>query len=211
MCAGGKKMQEMSKFVFVGGQLFLDFLNTEVIQTGERVDLLGNPADLRAWLSAAGILETREARQAAASLREGKRGIALLAQAREIRRNLREIACGLMKRRKRLSALVGRINRLLRACPGHLRISPAPAGLRFELRVEPFHSIHLLSPVIFSAAGALMEGGSGRVKKCGNPACILLFYDTTKSRTRHWCSMAGCGNRMKIARFRRKRGRARRG
>jgi predicted RNA-binding Zn ribbon-like protein len=29
---------------------------------------------------------------------------------------------------------------------------------------------------------------------------LLHFYDTTKSGTRRWCSMAVCGNRAKAAR-----------
>ncbi|NEJ40784.1 CGNR zinc finger domain-containing protein, partial [Rhizobium ruizarguesonis] len=32
--------------------------------------------------------------------------------------------------------------------------------------------------------------------------CTLFFLDTTKSHRRRWCSMALCGNRMKVAAFR---------
>ena len=41
----------------------------------------------------------------------------------------------------------------------------------------------------------------GRLKKCGNPACTHFFYDTSKSRTRNWCSMESCGNVMKARAF----------
>lgn len=40
-----------------------------------------------------------------------------------------------------------------------------------------------------------------RIGVCGATNCILIYYDTTKSRTRRWCSMATCGNRAKAALF----------
>jgi predicted RNA-binding Zn ribbon-like protein len=32
-----------------------------------------------------------------------------------------------------------------------------------------------------------------------------MFYDRTKSHKRRWCSMALCGNRHKVAEFRKRR------
>jgi predicted RNA-binding Zn ribbon-like protein len=37
------------------------------------------------------------------------------------------------------------------------------------------------------------------VRRCSNPACPLLFLDTSKSGRRRWCSMQTCGNRSKVA------------
>ncbi|MFH8804637.1 CGNR zinc finger domain-containing protein [Streptomyces sp. NPDC017936] len=39
-----------------------------------------------------------------------------------------------------------------------------------------------------------------RIRSCGNPECVLHFYDVSKNGTRRWCSMAGCGNRAKAQR-----------
>lgn len=39
-----------------------------------------------------------------------------------------------------------------------------------------------------------------RIRACANPACILHFYDISKSGRRRWCSMSGCGNRAKAQR-----------
>ena len=47
----------------------------------------------------------------------------------------------------------------------------------------------------------LSEGDPALLRKCQNPRCILYFYDTTKNHRRRWCSMAGCGNRAKVAAF----------
>ncbi|WP_407565669.1 CGNR zinc finger domain-containing protein [Streptomyces sp. 184] len=40
-----------------------------------------------------------------------------------------------------------------------------------------------------------------RIRGCANPECVLWFYDTSKNGRRRWCSMEGCGNRAKAARF----------
>lgn len=47
----------------------------------------------------------------------------------------------------------------------------------------------------------LYREGPGRIRKCANPDCVLWFYDVSKNGQRRWCSMQGCGNRMKAARF----------
>jgi len=33
---------------------------------------------------------------------------------------------------------------------------------------------------------------------------VLYFYDTTKNHRRQWCSTAACGNRHKVADFRKR-------
>jgi predicted RNA-binding Zn ribbon-like protein len=39
-----------------------------------------------------------------------------------------------------------------------------------------------------------------RVRECGGAECRWLFMDTSKNRTRQWCSMRSCGNREKARR-----------
>jgi hypothetical protein len=43
------------------------------------------------------------------------------------------------------------------------------------------------------------------LKRCNNPACRWLFVDRSRNRTRQWCEMGMCGNRAKVARFKRRR------
>jgi predicted RNA-binding Zn ribbon-like protein len=59
----------------------------------------------------------------------------------------------------------------------------------------------LLVPIAEAAADLLCAGNFEYLRKCENPACVLLFYDTTKNHRRRWCSMAACGNRAKVAQF----------
>jgi len=48
----------------------------------------------------------------------------------------------------------------------------------------------------------LAGGNSARVKICRNADCRWVFYDTTKARSRRWCSDKVCGNRDRVRRAR---------
>jgi predicted RNA-binding Zn ribbon-like protein len=58
----------------------------------------------------------------------------------------------------------------------------------------------LLAPVLWSAADMLVGHQLVRVRQCANPACGWLFFDSSKSGNRRWCSMNACGNRAKAHR-----------
>ena len=54
---------------------------------------------------------------------------------------------------------------------------------------------------VSSAIELLTEGDLARVKHCpGAGDCGWLFYDTSRNRSRRWCSMEGCGSRVKMRR-----------
>lgn len=59
-----------------------------------------------------------------------------------------------------------------------------------------------LLPVAEALARLLAEADFGLVRKCECEDCTLMFHDRTKSHRRRWCSMALCGNRMKVAAYR---------
>ena len=43
------------------------------------------------------------------------------------------------------------------------------------------------------------------LRRCANTdSCALVFYDATKNHRRQWCSNSMCGNRYKVAEFRRR-------
>ena len=45
-----------------------------------------------------------------------------------------------------------------------------------------------------------------RLSRCSNPACRLMFEDGSRNHGRRWCDTAGCGNRDRVRRARRRRG-----
>ena len=50
------------------------------------------------------------------------------------------------------------------------------------------------------AWGALQSDMPGRLRPCANDECRLFLIDRTRAGTARWCSMSGCGNRMKARR-----------
>jgi predicted RNA-binding Zn ribbon-like protein len=55
-------------------------------------------------------------------------------------------------------------------------------------------------PVAVSAIELLMSPELSRVRECEGRGCGWLFLDESRSRTRRWCSAAGCGNRERVRR-----------
>lgn len=59
----------------------------------------------------------------------------------------------------------------------------------------------MLWPVVHSATELLTSDALRRVGQCADErGCGWLFMDTSKNRTRRWCSMGDCGNRAKARR-----------
>jgi predicted RNA-binding Zn ribbon-like protein len=56
----------------------------------------------------------------------------------------------------------------------------------------------MLWPITRSAVELLTSDELDRVKQCGR--CDWLFLDKSRNRSRRWCSMDACGNRIKMAR-----------
>jgi predicted RNA-binding Zn ribbon-like protein len=51
---------------------------------------------------------------------------------------------------------------------------------------------------------SMTAGTWSRLKACRADTCQWAFYDKSKNRSAHWCSMAVCGNRAKARSYRRR-------
>jgi len=54
-----------------------------------------------------------------------------------------------------------------------------------------------LSSIARDAIAILRDGGAGRIRRCADPACRMVFHDASRTNSRRWCSMQRCGNRAK--------------
>jgi predicted RNA-binding Zn ribbon-like protein len=59
-----------------------------------------------------------------------------------------------------------------------------------------------LAEIVAAAAKARIAGSWPRLKICPADDCGWAFYDTSRNRSRRWCSMEVCGNRSKVRAFR---------
>jgi predicted RNA-binding Zn ribbon-like protein len=190
----------MTRFHFVGDELCLDFINTEAVEQDARVDLLRDFDDLMAWYTDAGIIDAARAKTLTRRGSDG--GARALKEARQFRAMLREMVEKLSEGRTNVpQATLDHLNRSLRMREGYSEIVRTKEGYETRFRPRLDEPAHLLVAVAESAARLLGGGDPALLRKCQNPRCILYFYDTTKNHRRRWCSMAGCGNRAKVAAF----------
>lgn len=198
--AAGKDPKAATKeadFRFVGGYGWLDFVNTEIVERERVVDLLGNATELVHWLRESGMIGPEEERFALDHWVDTAEGEHLLRHAGELRKTLRGAAESFGEGGTVPPTLVEEVNELLARRLGHHELEPTSEGFEVRFRALPEGPEALLAPVAESAARFLAEAEPTLVKGCGNPGCILFFYDASKNHTRRWCSMSACGNRMK--------------
>ena len=60
----------------------------------------------------------------------------------------------------------------------------------------------LCGQLVSVAVTAMLDGSWERLKACRN--CRWAFFDESKNRSAHWCSMSLCGNRLKTRAYRRR-------
>ena len=196
---------EEERFLFVGNLVCLDFVNTEVMGSEGRRDLLESFEDLADWLRAAGAVTEEEARGAAARWGGTEEGRGALDAARRFRAALRETASRFSEGQAIPGGALAAINELLARPVRVARVRPVGDRFEAEERWAFREPEDLLVPVAESARELLCDRNPSLVRKCRNPQCILYFYDTTKNRGRAWCSMSACGNRTKVAAHYRRR------
>jgi predicted RNA-binding Zn ribbon-like protein len=190
-------VQPKIPFLFVGNQLCLDFINTDLVLNGQPTDLLSSFQELVAWLVQAGLLAEEEANK---TEREGTRqGAETLKQAKAFRTIMRETVERLAAHRPVPQATLDAVNQLLRHRVGYPQIGRRGGAFERTYRAEFDGSGQLLGLLAEAASDLLCVCDLSLIKKCQNPACVLFFYDTTKNHARHWCSMSLCGNRSKVA------------
>jgi len=185
----------LMKTRFLAGHPALDFLNTRRRVDGELVDLLGRDEDVLRWLGQAGLPVLEIDRETAPS--------SLVDAARTLRETIRS----LVERRKagqRGDPSV--LNAFLAEAQSHPRLvwnkQRSPTIDRVRRSETP---VGILAPVAEAAADLLVTGDFKLVKRCEDEICELWFFDQTKSHHRRWCSTALCGNRHKVAAYRKRR------
>jgi predicted RNA-binding Zn ribbon-like protein len=180
--------------VFLAGHLALDFLNTRMRVHGRIVDLLQRDEDVLRWLEQAGLSVPVQSR--------GATQMSLLDVARTLRENIRSLV------EKRKAARRGDpsvLNRFLAAAQSHPRLVwNKPRSLKIENVRRNDAAEAILGPVAEAAANLLATADFRLIKRCEDEACVLWFTDRTKSHRRRWCSVMLCGNRHKVAAYRRR-------
>lgn len=97
------------------------------------------------------------------------------------------------------------LNTVLGAEPVVRRVEANGSAYRLQLDSVRLSLRAVLADIAKSFAVMLIEGDLARIKLCENSDCRWVFYDRSRSRTRRWCEGAsGCGNLLKVRRFRKR-------
>ena len=194
------------------GALCLDFANTvswrgsgnsidrlpvyeELIRFGEQSKLL-SADDAR-------LLRREAARHPDTAARALKKAVLL-------REALYRIFTGLAGGRSPSASDLEILNGSLPDALTRLRLAAGAKGVSWAWEGDREALDRLLWPVARDAAVFLTSTDVSRLRSCANPHCRWVFYDGTRSGTRRWCTMAVCGNRAKLRRYRQRIRHARR-
>jgi predicted RNA-binding Zn ribbon-like protein len=163
------------------------FVNTVDLEGGP--ELLPDAAALGDWLTSAGLLDAG----AQVSPDDHRRAI-------ELREAIRELAAAHAGHDHDPGA-AGVVDAAARRAGLHpvlddpaTRLEPSAAGVDAAL-----------GRVVAAIHAAVAEGTWPRLKACDRHSCRWAFYDRSKNRSGHWCSMAVCGSREKNRRAYRRR------
>lgn len=197
---------ELPPPVFIAGRLWLDFINTDDARLGVRVDSIESFQAFVAWLETAHVVDReRAALLKRRAVEQPSGATAALLETRRVRALLRQLAeHGRGEGGQPVRAqTVEEINRILGRSVGTRRVETTDAdgyARSFVPVGDAFGG--LVIPIIESAVDSLVRGELPRIRNCSDRRCPRYFADDTKSKTRRWCEMRGCGNRAKAARSR---------
>lgn len=180
----------------VGGRLSIDFVN----ELGPTSSFSWEDM-LRFLLVTRIISPERSAQLLALPQNDPQSAESLLGKSRRLHASLRVIFNGLLQKDALSREWISPINDILRITEGHdeLLQQNGKWGLEFVAREGGLD--WLLAAIARSAAEIIAEAATPRLRVCSNPSCGLLFYDSSRTGRRRWCSMSRCGNRHKVAAF----------
>jgi predicted RNA-binding Zn ribbon-like protein len=182
-----------SRALFLAGNPALDFLNTRMRMNHELVDFLQSDRDVISWLKQAGFAVSADT--------EIKR-FSLLQSARKLRENIRSLV---EKRKAGRQGDPSVLNLYLAASQSYSQVVWSKShSFRIDIVRRQNTSESILAPVAEATAELLATANFELVKRCEDKACVLWFSDQTKSHRRRWCSTQICGNRHKVAAYRRR-------
>jgi predicted RNA-binding Zn ribbon-like protein len=191
--------------LLLGDHPALDFLNSVLTPGRETFDFLENGASLSAWLQGSGVLDAATARVVGQWSQAQQDHLAV--QARTLREELRRFLLG----RGAADAPglnendIDFINLYLRNSPLVQSLTIAGEKYEFQLRRDTSNPSGVTAALAALCADLIANQPAEQVRKCENPACTLWFNDNKSGPRRRWCSMAICGNRMKVAAHRARR------
>jgi predicted RNA-binding Zn ribbon-like protein len=190
-------------FEITGGHLCLDLANTlDNRPTAEPRELLLTFRDLVSWGVQAGAISGSIGRSLRREAKHNpQRAKRALGRARRVREEIFRIFSALAAGHALPAPALEGLSAAVSEAFSTRRLTMAGSGVAWKWpESPPFHLDRVLWPALVSAAELLTSDELSRVRECEGERCAWLFIDRSKNRSRRWCDMTVCGNRVKARR-----------
>lgn len=198
---------DASNLALIGERLCLDFANTASWHEKDYPDeLLTSYDKLVVWSKHAGILSSEQGEALLEeSDRSPRKAEKVLGNCIELRETIFRIFRQVAKGENIDSSDLSIFNQYLEKAYRYAEILPDGKDFKLSFRKGEEELDCMLWPIIQSAVDLLLSEKLDRVKQCEGDPCGWLFYDTSRNKSRRWCTMEDCGNREKARRHYRKK------
>jgi predicted RNA-binding Zn ribbon-like protein len=190
------------RFEFIAGAICLDFANTiHNSHADDKGEELHHISDLLQWAKEAGLLSSADHDRLTARYGSNSReAAAALTKAITVRDLLLSIFAAIANGHSVSSQRLSELNSALAHAPGLLRLRKNSDRIETKWTSGADGLPQVLFAVLTNAAELLASDRLGRIRECACADCTWLFVDESRNRSRRWCDMNACGNRMKARR-----------
>lgn len=197
--------KQLDAIEVVGGHPAVDFVNTvHSWRSDPPPDYLHGFDDLLEWHVRTGLVDRKAAVLfRTASRREKQRAFR---EALALRAALHELFAAVAADQALPRDALENLDDVIRRTARWRRLAVDAAAAHGRVRAvwdfADAPAAAITGPVAWLAADLLENGPLDRLKECPGERCGWLFLDTSRNRSRTWCSMKTCGNTAKVKRFR---------
>jgi len=186
----------------LGGRLSLDFANTADWHASDQpVETLTSYSELVTWSQHAGILTQYQGRQLLESAAlQPLHAAVVLERAIALREAAYRMFAAIFHGHAPQAADLAVYNAELSRMQARAQIASGTEGFFWVWGGAENDLDRMLWRVVHDAATLLTSEELSRVGQCSDGRCGWLFLDTSRNRSRRWCSMEDCGNRAKARR-----------
>jgi predicted RNA-binding Zn ribbon-like protein len=190
-----------------GLELCLDFSNTIDWRNGRQgktpSDNIRDYDGLVEWSRGHALIGTEEARSLDRQVRQSGRGGSVFRRAIQLRETIYRVFSAIAHEKKPSDRDLQALNGFVSESMAKSKIVRVGEGFQLSCYGTEVTPDMMLWPIARSAADLLTSDRLVDLRECANEeeGCGWLFLDDSKSHSRKWCSMKGCGNTAKARRF----------
>jgi predicted RNA-binding Zn ribbon-like protein len=195
-----KENQDIFEMRLDGGNLSLNFVNTVYDRHGPPYEgYLHNYLDLITWSHYTGAINTSQKKRLLEISRKNQdQANQIYKSSIQLREAIYEFIVSMIDREDVPPVNMPLINQWLSKAFSNLELTQLENRFVLDWKTENFGLESVLWPIIRSFVDLITSDDRKRIKQCSN--CGWVFVDNSKNKSRRWCSMEICGNRVKAQR-----------